>query len=247
MFEDWSVDVDQADDDEAAGRTDRTWPELPSERHWELLALLYSTSHRDRAGRLVSWWPREKLAAKLGVTARHLGRLLADLREPGSDPRHRQDTPPGLRLGLVKVEPTMREPPTGGRLYAGNLYVLVEHQIPRSYRQATRKPPLSSEDGVVMSCLNEHPTLSLEGEGEPLPRVSSTPTVVEVGSQQPDRWPEGHPTRTELLETLAPLGPLQGLGEWPTGQTPPRHLRRWRTKEEVCEARRRARRRRSKP
>jgi hypothetical protein len=159
MFEDWSVDVDQADDDEPAGHTDTQWPELASERHQELLALLYANSHRDRAGRLVSWWLQYKLAAKLQVSVRTLQNLLADLREPGNDPRHPTGKPAGLRLGLVKAETTSRPGQRGGgRLLAGNLYVLVEHQIPRSYRQATRKGPVTSADASDVACLNKNPT-----------------------------------------------------------------------------------------
>jgi hypothetical protein len=105
------------------GRADR--PGL-SDRQRELLSLLRANSHRDRAGRLVSFWTQPQLASKLGLSVRTLRRLLDDLREPGSDPRHPADRPPGRRLGLVKVEPTRREPVVGGRVYGTNLYVLVE-------------------------------------------------------------------------------------------------------------------------
>jgi Domain of unknown function (DUF4326) len=225
MFEDWSVDVDQADDDEPAGRTDRQWPELPSERHQELLALLYANSHRDRAGRLVSWWLQDKLAGKLGVSVRTLRSLVADLREPGNDPRHPTGKPAGLRLGLVKVEVTSRPGERGGRLLAGNLYVLVEHQIPRSYRQATKKPPLTSGDSGDVACLNKGPTPSLETEGEYLgvTGVSSTDVlaVLDVGQQHPFGWLDYDPTPVEALETLErAFGPVTVL-QWPEGHKPP--------------------------
>jgi len=105
-------------------RPDR--PELP-ERQRALLAVLRDHSDRDPAGRLVSSWTQAQLADELGLSVRSLRRVLDDLREPDLDPRHsRADRPPGRRLGLVKVEPTLREPPGGGRLYAENVYVLTE-------------------------------------------------------------------------------------------------------------------------
>jgi hypothetical protein len=111
-----------------AGDVYRQLPELPSERHRQLLVLLRSTAHRDRTGRLVTWWPQAKLAARLGVSVRTLRNVLADLREPGLDPRHPRGTPPGLRLGLVRVEGTRYLDPTTGRhRLGGNVYVLVEH------------------------------------------------------------------------------------------------------------------------
>jgi hypothetical protein len=224
MFGDWSEDVPRTyDDDEPAGRTDTTWPELPSERHAELLALLYANSHRDRAGRLVSWWLQAKLAGRLGVTTRTLQRLLADLREPGRDLRRPKGEPAGLRLGLVKVETTSRPGRAGGgRLLAGNLYVLVEHQIPRSYRHATRKGPLTSEDSESMSRLNKLPTPSLETEGEYLgvTGVSSTeappevPAVLDVGRQQQPSWADLRLDEHQVLDALrAQLGEVEVV--WP--------------------------------
>jgi hypothetical protein len=101
-------------------------PELP-ERQRALLALLRERSDRDPAGRLVSTWTQPQLATTLGLSVRTLRRVLDDLRELDTDPRHSStDRPPGRRLGLVKVEPILREPPGGGRLYAENLYVLAE-------------------------------------------------------------------------------------------------------------------------
>lgn len=110
-----SVDVDQADDDsEPAGHVNRQEVVVPSQRHLELYRLLRSNSHRDQAGRLVSWWTQPKLAASLGVSVRTLRNLLADLRQPGLDPRHPRGQPPGLRLGLVRVEATTyRDQATG--------------------------------------------------------------------------------------------------------------------------------------
>jgi hypothetical protein len=105
-------------------RPDR--PELP-ERQRALLALLRDNSDHDDDGRLVSSWTQPQLASELGLSVRTLRRVLDDLREPDLDPRHsRTDRPPGRRLGLVKVEPILREPAGGGRLYAENLYVLTE-------------------------------------------------------------------------------------------------------------------------
>jgi hypothetical protein len=140
VFEDWGIDVDQVpDDSESAGRYDTQAVVVPSSRHLKLYQLLLATSHQDKAGRLVSWWPQAKLAVKLGISVRTLQNLLADLREPGGDPRHRRGQPAGRRLGLLLVTPTMREDPaTGGRLYAGNLYVLTPG------RHATLAEPVSA-------------------------------------------------------------------------------------------------------
>ncbi len=105
-------------------RPDR--PALP-ERHRALLTLLRDSADSDPDGRLVSSWTQGQLATTLGLSVRTLRRVLDDLREPDTDPRHsRTGRPPGRRLGLVKVEPILREPPGGGRLYADNLYVLTD-------------------------------------------------------------------------------------------------------------------------
>jgi hypothetical protein len=115
MFEDWSVDVDQ-DDDEPAGHVNRQEVIVPTQRHLDLYRLLRSNSHRDQAGRLVSWWTHQpKLAASLGVSVRTLRNLLTDLRQSGLDPRHPRGQPPGLRLGLVRVEATTYRDPATGR------------------------------------------------------------------------------------------------------------------------------------
>jgi hypothetical protein len=155
MFTDWSVDVDQADDDEAAGSVNRPPLELPSDRHVALYRLLRATARRDQAGRLVSWWPQPKLAARLGVSVRTLRRVLDDLREPGLDPRHPRGQPPGLRLGVVRVEPTSyRDSSTGRHRLGGNLYVLVEHG-----QQATPAEPVSAAQvnrpTDPVACLNK--------------------------------------------------------------------------------------------
>jgi hypothetical protein len=130
-------------------------PEL-SERQQTLLAVLRDNSDHDPAGRLVSSWTQAQLAAKLGLSVRTLRRLLDDLREPDADPRHSTTDrpPPGRRLGLVKVEPILREPPGGGRLYAENLYVLADawpvgpvgpvgatQQTPKPRRRAAARKP----------------------------------------------------------------------------------------------------------
>jgi hypothetical protein len=143
--------LDHQREGKPAGRTDRQTPELPSERHRELLVLLRANSHRDRYGRLVSRWSQEQLAAKLHVSVRTLRNLIADLREPGSDPRHPTTKAVGRRLGLVKVEPTRRDPPIGGRVFATNVYIIVEPlpvgptsddgQTRRSHRQANSDDP----------------------------------------------------------------------------------------------------------
>jgi hypothetical protein len=210
MFEDSSEDVPRTYDDEPTGQSDTQWSELLSERHRQLLALLYANSHRDRAGRLVSWWLQPKLAAKLGVSVRTLQNLLADLREPGRDPRHPRGQPAGLRLGLVKVETTSRPGEAGGgRLLAGNLYVLVDRQIPRSLRHATPKAALTSADGDDVACLNKSTTPSLEGKGE----LESLTGV--GGAENDDVWPAFADSRwySGPGRGAAPPAPLDPLPE----------------------------------
>jgi hypothetical protein len=104
-----------------------------TERHWQLLRLLQANSRRDQAGRLVSRWSqadkdgKPRLATKLGIKPRQLRNILADLREPGSNPRHPTKQPPGRRLGWVKVEPTTyRDKATGRHRLGVNVYVVTE-------------------------------------------------------------------------------------------------------------------------
>jgi hypothetical protein len=202
MWEDWSVDVDQADDDETAGHVNRQEVIVPTQRHLDLYQLLRSNSHRDRAGRLVSWWAQPKLAATLGVSVRTLRNLLADLRQPGLDPRHPRGQPPGLRLGLVKVEATTyRDPASGRHRLGGNLYVLDPRQ------QATVKAAVTSSDSGDVACLNKSPTLSLEDEGECL-------GVTGVGQQRPLELLDHWPSEDQVLDTLrAGLGEVEVI--WP--------------------------------
>jgi hypothetical protein len=148
---------------------DRIVAELPTARHREVLTLLHASSHEDRAGRRVCWWPQGKLAAKLGISVRTLRNVLADLREPGLDPRHPRGRPPGLRLGLVKVEATTYTDRASGRhRLGGNLYVLLWPGQQATGQQATPQTPVSAghvnRQRPPVACLNEN-TLSLEGEG----------------------------------------------------------------------------------
>jgi hypothetical protein len=97
-----------------------------SRQHFEVYRLLVAVAFpgREHDGRPVCSWGQDKLAARLGVSTRTLQRLLADLREPGADPRHPHVKPVGLRLGWVTVLP--RERPGarhGGRLYGADRYV----------------------------------------------------------------------------------------------------------------------------
>jgi hypothetical protein len=204
-FQDWSVDVDQVCDDELAGQVNTQAVIVPTRRHLELYRLLRSNSHRDRAGRLVSWWPQAKLAGRLGVSVRTVQRLLADLREPGPDPRHPKRAP-GLRLGLVKVEATTyRDQASRRHRLGGNLYVLAPGQ------HATLAEPVSPAHvntiEQTVSCLNKSPTPSLEEKGEYL-------GVTGVGQQRPLELLDYDPSEAQVLATLR-----AGLGEvevvWP--------------------------------
>jgi hypothetical protein len=219
MFSDWSVDVDQAEG-EPAGRNDTQAVEVPTDRHLDLYDLLMAASRQDRAGRRVCWWPQAKLAAKLGISVRTLQGLLADLREPGGDPRHRRGQPAGLRLGLLMVTPTMRkDPATGGRLYAGNLYVLTPG------RHATRKAAPTSSDAGGVACLNKE-TPASEGRRVSNPGVSSSLTVVDVGHQRPLDQLDYDPTPSEVVATLERAFGAVTVLQWPEGyKRPPRRVR----------------------
>jgi hypothetical protein len=227
MFTDWSVDADQADDG-AAQPPGHGFGEL----HRRLLDVL--AAHDGPAGICPSV-PR--LAALVGRSRRHVRRVLAELEAAGLVKRvpvfERDDDLEWKRRGRRSSHP---------RRQTSNTYRMSGDPPDMAYPQRPAQPRGHAPGHVRPG--REGTTPSPEEEGEPLPRVSSSVTVVEVGHQHPDdRWPEGHPTRAELLETLAPLGPLQVLGEWPTGEPPPRHLRRWRTREEVAAARRARKRR----
>jgi hypothetical protein len=135
--------------------------DLPTDRHRELMALLHAHSHRDAAGRLVSWWPQRKLAADLGVSVRTLRNVLADLRQPGLDPRHPRGDPPGLRLGYVKVEPTTyQDRATGRHRLGGNLYVLVESRQQATLSKSVFAGHVNRQEQAV-ACLNKKPTASV--------------------------------------------------------------------------------------
>jgi hypothetical protein len=222
------------DDDEPAGPTYRTWPKVPSERHRQVLKLLHANSRRDHAGRLVSWWPQDKLARKLGMSDRHLRRLLADLREPGSDPRQPQAAPAGLRLGLVKVEPTYyRDAATGRYRLGGNLYVLLD--APPANPQVTGQTPSVRQrdmaEGAVsagrtdrtsdaMSCLNkgEEPP---RGEEVLSPAHAREDDPLDVGHQQPSSGFDHDPTRAEVLAALeGGLGPVEVIDQYPNDRPP---------------------------
>jgi hypothetical protein len=209
MFDDWSVDVDQ-DDGEPAGHVNRTWPALPSERHRQVLELLHANSRTDAAGRRVSWWPQEKLAAKLGMSSRHLRRILADLREPGLDPRHPRGQPPGLRLALVKVEPTRyRDQATGRHRLGGNVYVLLEPRQ-QDMAQGTVSAGAVNRTPDPMSCLHK-------GENHTPVREEVPLAALEVGRQQPLQRRDYDPTRGEVLGALEAAWARSR--SWPSGPT----------------------------
>jgi hypothetical protein len=177
-------------------------PKLPGlhDGHRQLLRLLHATAHRDAAGRLVSFWPgteeqtgQQRLAVKLAVSVRTLQNWLADVREPGSDPRHPTARPPGLRLGLVKVEATTyRHKPTGRHRLGGNLYVLVESIGQHAMPVEPVRPAQVNTQASRAACLKQGTPASEE-------RWVSTPTVSNPGGgylfdvedlepDDPQRW-----------------------------------------------------------
>jgi hypothetical protein len=201
-----------------AGQVNRQQVEVPSQRHVDLYRLLESSARRDQAGRLVAWWPQAKLAAQLGVSVRTVRNLLADLRQPGLDPRHPRGVPPGLRLGLVKVEGTnYLDPVTGRHRLGGNLYVLVDGYIPWSGQQATKKGHLTSGDADPVACLNKEQPEPLQGDGSlggHWPTTGNEPSEpVEIAVEPPAALQLDHdPSLAEVLGTLGrAFGPVQVL------------------------------------
>jgi hypothetical protein len=202
---------------ESAGHVNMQAVIVPTERHLALYQLLRSTSH-PRNGELVSWWPQDKLALKLGCSVRTLQNVLGDLREPGSDPRHPRRAA-GLRLGLVRVVPTTyRDKATGRHRLGGNAYVIVPGQ------HATLDEPVSpaqvntQEDGVA--CLNKKGTSRGgyhgvdEGEHEPaLPEPVALAAALDVGSQHEPTWADLRLDADQILDRLrGQLGDVQALG-----------------------------------
>src|SRR6266511_2809509 len=91
----------------------------------EVYRVLLADSELGDGGRLVSKISEERLAAKLGVSVPTVKRRIADLREPGPDPRHPNAKPAGRRLSWLKVVPRQhRSGPHKGE-FIGNRYVLL--------------------------------------------------------------------------------------------------------------------------
>src|SRR6266498_2538427 len=91
----------------------------------EVYRVLLADSELGDGGRLVSKISEERLAAKLGVSVATGKRRIADLREPGPDPRHPNAKPAGRRLSWLKVVPRQhRSGPHKGE-FIGNRYVLL--------------------------------------------------------------------------------------------------------------------------
>src|SRR6266511_1222575 len=91
----------------------------------EVYRVLLADSELGDGGRLVSKISEERLAAKLGVSVPTVKRRIADLREPGPEPRHTNAKPAGRRLSWLKVVPRQhRSGPHKGE-FIGNRYVLL--------------------------------------------------------------------------------------------------------------------------
>lgn len=165
MFADWSVNADQADDGEPTGSV-KAHPALPSPRHKQLLMVLDGQARVDRAGRRVVFGRQDRLAGRLGISRRRLQELVADLRTPERDPRHPRTPPAGLRLGLLRVEPTRREDPTTGRTrYGVNVYVLLFDQGAASAMQVQSAP---ADKPVSAAQVKAHPDPSALHNENPL-------------------------------------------------------------------------------
>jgi hypothetical protein len=191
---------------------------VPSERHLALYQLLRSTSRPDRNGELVSWWPQARLALKLGCSLRTVQNALADLREPGIDPRHPK-LAAGLRLGLIRVVPTTyRDKATGRHRLGGNAYVIVPGQ------HATLAEPVfpaqvNTQERDV-ACLNEKAPAggAYKGRDEderelaPLEPVGP-PGMLDVGRQHEPTWAELRLDANRIVDRLrAQVGDVQILG-----------------------------------
>jgi hypothetical protein len=150
LWADWSVDVDQLDsgdeqDAKPAGqlKAHSASPPLPTERHKQLLMVLDGRAKLDRHGRRTAFGYEERLGASIGLKKRRTQQLIADLRTPERDPRHPNVEPAGLRLGLLKVEPSRRPDPDrpGRSLYGINRYILLFPQGAVATMQVQSAPP----------------------------------------------------------------------------------------------------------
>jgi hypothetical protein len=92
--------------------------------HFELYRLMWACSAPANGGRPVCSYGQAKLAVRLGISVSTVGRLIADLREPGADVRHPKAEPRGRRLGWLLELPRAVAGGRGGTLYGGNRYVL---------------------------------------------------------------------------------------------------------------------------
>jgi HTH domain len=207
------------------GLSAATRPSIPpggdGDRLLELYRLLLADSAVGEGGRLVCRASEERLAAKLGVTTRTIKRRIADLREPGSDPRHPKVQPAGRRLGWLKVVPKRVEGGEHKGEFVGNRYVLLldweeaaaaaaklqgtaptppRDPAPRDMAAGSLFPAQSQGTRGAVSLPNRETALE---EGEVLsPAVSSTasPAAEHVDN------PQARTTRPDSIITLRILG-----------------------------------------
>lgn len=191
-FEDWSVDVDQADDSESPGSV-KAHPALPTPRHKQLLMVLDGQARVDRA--------------------------------PAA----------GLRLGLLRVEPSRRGDPTTGRTrYGVNTYVLLFEQgaaTGMQFQCAPAQKPVSAAQVKAQSgrgaLHNKEDQVQPVSEEVPHPhaRAADPLGVLEVGDQQP--WSGWTTTRPAARSWRARGRSGPGRGPGRVAQRPaarPAHL-----------------------
>jgi hypothetical protein len=188
--------------------------------HFQLYRLMLATSMPGQGGRPVCSYGQTKLAARLGMSVSTVGRLIADMREPGTDVRHPKAAPRGRRLGWLLELP--REVPggRGGTLYGGNRYVLqldpdqldqlealhlFSGHTPSSDRSVTPEGPVSpaqieaSSDPVTLRrYVRSNPTTGsafTHPESEPAAAEGQQPTGTNeraLAWEPPGSWSEEH-------------------------------------------------------
>ena len=185
-----------------------------SRQHFEVYRLLVAVAFpgREHDGRPVCSWGQDKLAARLGVSTRTLRRLLADLREPGADPRHPHVKPVGMRLGWVTVLP--RERPgarRGGRLYGADRYVcnltaaeLVDLETLAGFASSDRR---DTPEGVEVEGDGQPPSSDRRDTSNPAGQTEGTPD--QPRSDRRDTGPS-NAHRRDTAERRVPAGQTEG-------------------------------------
>jgi hypothetical protein len=208
------VDVDAWDDGSARQPLGSELPE-DGQKLLEFYRLLLANSSLGSGGRLVCKWAQKDLAAKLGVHVRTIKRYVADLREPGPDPRHPNAPQTGRRLAWLQVVPHRTEKGEHKGKLIGDWYVLL----------------LDYEEAVAAAALvagsRSKPQLKVKGHEaeEPSPQVTVKGHETDGSWDTAEgSWDTPEPAQKPELRDKPeePLSPAQGQGTRPPLSLPNR-------------------------